>query len=80
MAVQDFSTFPAQRVAGSFKALWESRRVDFEREVCFVIACVAFSTGDLDVRDLKYDELVMDVCTVNSRSESCIRRSDHKLF
>lgn len=55
--------------------LWESRRVDLEREVCFVIACVAFSTGSLDVRDLKYDELVMEIGIVNSQSESQIRRS-----
>lgn len=49
--------------------------MDLEREVCFVIACVAFSTGSLDVRDLKYDELVMEIGIVNSQSESQIRRS-----
>jgi len=53
VAVWDLSTFPAQTVAGSFKAARESCRLDFEREVGLVIACVALpsSTGSLDVRD-----------------------------
>lgn len=42
---QDFTTCPAQTVAGSFKAAWESCRVDFEREVCFVIVSVVFSSS-----------------------------------
>lgn len=57
-------------VADSFKAAWESCRVDFERELCFVIAYVAFLTGNLDVHDLKYDKLVLETSTVNPQDES----------
>lgn len=46
--------------------------MDFEREVCFVIVYVAFSslTGNLDVHDLKYDKLVLETSTVNPQGES----------
>lgn len=46
--------------------------MDFEREVCFVIVYVAFSTstGNLDVRDLKYDKLAMEISIVDPQSES----------
>lgn len=63
-------------VSGFFKAARESCRVDFEREVCFVIACIAFSslTGKLHVHNAKYDKPVMEIGILSLRSESQIRR------
>lgn len=50
--------------------------MDFEKEVCFVIVYVAFSslTCNLDVRDLQSDKLARETSILSPQSESQIRR------
>lgn len=59
-------------VPGFFKAARESCRVDFEREVCFVIMYVSFSslTGKLHVHNLKYDKPETEIGILSPQSES----------